>query len=83
MRVENEGTYDLLSGEDMTSTLDAELKELEERIAASERWETQVIRRQDIDGEEVLLKTVPVGAEHLRARYEELLEMRRSLVGSA
>jgi len=47
------------------ASLNAQLQGLEEQIAREERWE---------DG-------IPVGAEDLRARYEELVERRRVLFG--
>lgn len=63
--------------------LDAEIKEMEAQIALKERWETRKVVRKDMEGDEVMTVTIPVGAEPERARLEELLNTRRELFGTA
>ena len=52
-----------------------------QRIKAEERWENRVILREDVEGVEKVLKSELVGAEELRARYEELLQAKAEMVG--
>jgi hypothetical protein len=69
-------------GEEAIAALNAELARLEEAIKAAETWHTERIVRRDADGsEEVLHKTVLVGAEGLRTQFEQLLDTRRALLG--
>ena len=69
-------------GEEAIVALNAEMARLETAIKAAETWHTERIVRRDVDGsEEVLLKTVLIGAEDLRAQYEQLLDTRRALLG--
>lgn len=68
--------------EEVIITINSTLKRLEQEIRTSETWHTEKITRQDRDGTtEVVLKTVPRGAEHLRMEYERLLETRCILLG--
>lgn len=52
-----------------------------QRIQKEERWENRVTERKDAEGVETVVTSVPVGAEELRQRYEELLQARAQLVG--
>lgn len=61
--------------------INTRLKELEEEIQRSERWENKVVVRQDLEGEERQLVSVLVGAEHLRKEYESLIARKLELVG--
>lgn len=67
---------------DAIEALDREIAEVEGLIKANERWETRRVVRSDADGDEVLLTTVPVGAEEERERLAALLERRRALIGA-
>lgn len=71
-----------------------EIKHLEAEIVRKERWETQRVRRRDVDTvagafgggqtfehEEVVHKTVLVGAEVERERLEQLLQRQAELQG--
>lgn len=72
-----------------------EIKQLEEEIVKKERWETRLVRRQDVDTvagafgeqettvvrEEVVPQTALVGAEAERVRLEHLLQRQAELQG--
>jgi hypothetical protein len=62
------------------AALNTQIQELEQMIQKEERWQTVERRRMDEEGEERILVTVPVGAEHLRERYEALIARRRDLL---
>lgn len=53
------------------------------QIKLKERWESRKVVRKDMEGEEVMIVTVPVGAESERLRYEEVLRARDALAGSS
>eukprot|EP00854_Cymbomonas_tetramitiformis_P007701 gene7701-9162_t len=62
--------------------IDKEVEECEELIKRFERWETvRVVRKDEFDGEEVVVKSMLVGAEEHRERMEALLARRRELLG--
>lgn len=62
--------------------IDKEVEECEELIKRFERWETvRVVRKDEFDGEEVVVKSMLVGAEEHRDRMEALLARRRELLG--
>lgn len=79
--IENIGQLNLQSGVSAIDALDAEISDLAAQIKKQERWENRVITRTDIDGEETVVKSVLVGAEDLRGKYEELLLMRDEMAG--
>lgn len=79
--VENESTAQMSGGTAAIDAIDAKLRELEEEIRATERWENRVLTREDADGVETYVESVLVGADHLRVKYEELLTTKRQLVG--
>ncbi len=80
-RIENIESLHILSGSSAIETLNKEIAELEARIKATERWENVVVKRTDAEGEETIIKSMLVGAEDLRVRYESLLATRIELVG--
>lgn len=61
--------------------INSEIEELEQRIRSEERWVNKTIVREDQDGKETVVTSVLVGAEELRDRYEELLQIRSELLG--
>jgi hypothetical protein len=80
-RITHEGVIERSTACDAIAAINQEISELEEHIRVHERWETRVVVRQDLEGEEKVTVTVPVGAETQRARYESLLVARRELLG--
>lgn len=68
--------------------LDADIAATEAAIKAQERWESNVVMRSDVvDGQatggvERILQSTLVGAEEERARLEELLARKRTLLGA-
>lgn len=58
-RIENEGGLDAVTGNSVLEALDAEIAQMEERIQKEERWETRMVERDDLDGKERMLVTVP------------------------
>eukprot|EP00048_Salpingoeca_helianthica_P022385 m.17920 g.17920 ORF g.17920 m.17920 type:complete len:672 (-) comp7247_c0_seq2:39-2054(-) len=80
-RITHEGVVERSTACDAIAAINQEIAELEEHIRVNERWESRVVVRQDLEGEERLTITVPVGAEAERTRYEGLLAARRELLG--
>jgi hypothetical protein len=79
--------------ESMLLNIDAEIKDLEEKIIAKERWEVIQEKRSDPLAEEGTVEagqggiekrsvTVLVGAEEERNRLDELIQQRADLTGS-
>lgn len=74
--------------------IDDEIRCLQQEIAQKERWETRLVRREDVDTiagafgegstivrEEVVPTSVPVGAEAERERLESLIQRQAELQG--
>ena len=80
-RVEREGVVERSSASDAIAAINQELRELEDEIRRTERWETRVVLRQDREGEERVTVTMPVGAEAQRVKYEALLATKQELLG--
>eukprot|EP00041_Stephanoeca_diplocostata_P021188 m.488079 g.488079 ORF g.488079 m.488079 type:complete len:675 (-) comp21763_c0_seq1:456-2480(-) len=85
MDIENEALIERRSAGSVKALelIDAELADLLDRIQSEERWENRVRTREDVDGTETFIESVLVGAEDLRARYEDLLSTKQQLVGVA
>jgi len=81
MNITNTAEMEMRLGTSAIDAIDARLKELEEKIRTTERWENQIVIRKDLDGEEKQLKSVLVGAEDLREEYEGLIARKVALVG--
>ncbi len=61
--------------------LDVRIRACEELVQKHERWETKKIVRRDLEGDEVVTVTVPVGAESYRQTLEDLLRRKNALLG--
>ncbi|UPR01526.1 kinesin [Chloropicon primus] len=66
---------------DAINELGVRIKECEALIEKHERWETKRIVRKDLDGDEIVTVTVPVGAEMYREELERLLKRKDALLG--
>ena len=79
--VKNEAGVSINASAAAVAALNEQLAQLQERISKEERWETVHVTRKDIEGDETVVKSVLVGAEKLRTKYEEILATRDNLVG--
>lgn len=61
--------------------LDSKIKSCEALIEKHERWETKRVVRKDLEGDEVVTVTVPVGAELYREEMERLIARKDALLG--
>ena len=68
---------------DCLNDLEVKIKACEELVKKHERWETKRIIRKDMERDEVVTITVPVGAELYREELEKLLQKKNTLLGIA
>ena len=61
--------------------LEVKIKACEELVKKHERWETKKVVRKDMERDEIVTVTVPVGAELYRKELEELLQRKETLLG--
>ena len=63
--------------------LEVKIKACEDLVKKHERWETKKVVRKDMERDEIVTITVPVGAELYREELEKLLQRKDTLLGAS